>query len=816
MKKFLIGLTYIALITGFVSCGEDPLTEDPFISQNPDPGGGGTGGNDYWEWADAFPGPLSLSAVRDGGIVVKVKGGYDPIAYSPETAVLQSTGLYAGSDEQVSIEVPEGAVNLKAQIGIGQPLLDISIQTAQRRFRDVTTKFNLESGRENLISSPFGGFLYFYYEPADVPAVGAPNEEIEVTVSNVVKSYDFIYGETDVREFASESQRRAELLLNAATTDDQLNFPYWQELRSDKVILTFGAKEMKYLTNAERLMEVYGKMCDAYLEFGGWPTDDKQPPMRLVSDVQLPNPNQQTLSQDEKRYGGYPMGVVRSTDMRKDEWRFEKDAVNETGQLEFKGSRNIWIPYSFGMTVLGDWATASWMKFPLLWTANIYYARTQLDSWLPAYYDLQYDKQLAANRFVRYKSMHRYSMVLKNSYSRTPNDTDAYNKNKDLTRDIERIFTSMFIQLASEYGWKLYAYVNQRALELEFENEYDQDCYDFFAMAACEYTGKNLIPFFRWWNYPMTQYAQDFMKQFDALEGSFVPGETPYWFAVPVTDPTPKILPDNPAGTAPQKQMEWPAKPYYQLHSKAGNMWTVNGPNTGVYCGPYPQTLGGRTYNPGEKMAVVNGKKEDNDPNLNMVDNRLNNAANYGGKNKTTAGTLFNRRDETNVPVTQRDTALNYVQVEVEFNEIITFNTLEIMQAGQEHHFFPWIYDVQVFVTEGEDPKGGEWVYVDENRPGETGDWYTGVYWAARHDNIHDNRKNCYTSFLPKTFTGSKLRFKTQVDIGEKRGNAWTDMLVYIREIDVGLISTDIPKEAGTMPFPYRNWLSQAIRSYDV
>lgn len=798
MKKFIIGLTYIALITGFISCGEDPLTEDPFISQNPDPGGGDDGsGNPYWEWADAFPGPLSLSATREGGVVVKVKGGYDPIAYSPETPVLQSTGLYAGSDEQVSIEVPEGAVNLKAQIGIGQPLLDISIQTAQRRFRDVTTKFNLESGRENLISSPFGGFLYFYYEPADVPTEG----EIDVTVSNVVKSYDFIAGETDVRDFASESQRRAELLLNAATTDDQLNFPYWQELRSDEVILTFGAKEMKYLTNAERLLEVYGNMRDAYLEFGGWPTDDKQPPMRLVSDIQLPNPNQQTLSQDEKRYGGYPMGVVRSTEMRKDEWRFEKDAVNETGQLEFKGNRNIWIPYSFGMTVLGDWATASWMKFPLLWTANIYYANTKLNSWLPAYYNLQYDRQLAANRFSRYKSLHHYSMVLKNCYSNNPNATDAYNKNKDFTRDIERIFTSMFIQLATEYGWKLYAYVNQRALELEFENEYDQDCYDFFAMAACEYTGKNLIPFFRWWNYPLTQYAQDFMKQFDPLEGSFIPGDTPYWFAVPVTDPTPEIPLDNPVQTPPQKQIEWPAKPYYQFYVKAAKVWKVNNDNSGVFCGPRDQKIGSKTYKPGDRMA---GALNDL---ANLVDNVLNNASQFGGLTAGNLGTLINNR------VSGQDTVMNCVQIEISFDKELTFNTLEIMQAGDPTHFFTWIYDVQVFVTDEDNPDG-HWIYTDDNRPWETGDYYTGVYWLPRHYNTDDNRKNCYTSYLDKTFTASKLRFKADVDIGERRGGAAPRL--YIREVDVGLISTDIPKETGTMPFPFRNWLAPSIRSYDV
>lgn len=118
MKKSLIILLAAVIGAGAFSCSKDLTEEAPLI----DMGGsdqGGSSGNPYWDWADKFPGIVSSGIERVFGVQVPVKGGYEPLAFAPDSAVLQRTGLYVASGDQVEIVVPEGTDDLQYQIGIG-------------------------------------------------------------------------------------------------------------------------------------------------------------------------------------------------------------------------------------------------------------------------------------------------------------------------------------------------------------------------------------------------------------------------------------------------------------------------------------------------------------------------------------------------------------------------------------------------------------------------------------------------------------------------------------------------------------------------
>lgn len=117
MKKSLIILLAAVIGAGAFSCSKDLTEEAPLI----DMGGsdqGGSSGNPYWDWADKFPGIVSSGIERVFGVQVPVKGGYEPLAFAPDSAVLQRTGLYVASGDQVEIVVPEGTDDLQYQIGI--------------------------------------------------------------------------------------------------------------------------------------------------------------------------------------------------------------------------------------------------------------------------------------------------------------------------------------------------------------------------------------------------------------------------------------------------------------------------------------------------------------------------------------------------------------------------------------------------------------------------------------------------------------------------------------------------------------------------
>ena len=223
MKKILIVLLPAVIAICALSCSKDLTAESPLI----DMGGsdeGGSSGNPYWDWADKFPGIVSPNIERAFGVQVTVKGGYEPIAYAPDSAVLQSTGLYVASGDAVEIEVPQGTSDLQYQIGAGHKLLSGQLR---QRYENVVTRGVLHPGT-NSVSSYFGGYLYFCY-----PADKVPAGDITVTVNNAVPSDDYVQGETNLREWINTMIERAALLAAPSEDADSMAFLNWTELVSD-------------------------------------------------------------------------------------------------------------------------------------------------------------------------------------------------------------------------------------------------------------------------------------------------------------------------------------------------------------------------------------------------------------------------------------------------------------------------------------------------------------------------------------------------------------------------------------------------------
>lgn len=479
-----------------LSCVKEQPVEEPFIdNRDPDQENVITSNPD-WEWVDKFPGMLPNGIERVFDVEVTVKGGYAPLAFAPDTSVLQSTSLYAPSSEDITIVVPEGVSGLQYQIGIGHELLPGQLR---KRHHNVVKRGNLSPG-ENVVKSNFGGYLYFCYPPDKVPS-----GDITVTVSGAVESYDYIQGMTDPNEYLNTMLARAALLSAPTESEEEMAFLRWTELISDKVILTAGVSEMSALTNPNVILDYYGKIVDAYYWFVGLdPTD--QPPMRIYSDIQLPDAGQTPMfsAANVERYGRYPIGYLRGdTDAK---FIDEKKLLNTyylMAQTDARDNSN-WLKFllAFGDAVATEWQKDEKFNWALLKTTQYLYAATI--GLTPGLYINFIDNVTKINT----------------DWPRTDNNFDKGLMWGHIGADAQ---TTLFMQLVNEYGWGILPYISERCRELGFVYEEEpmlagQAARDFFAMCASEYADRNLLPFFRIWHFPVSTIAMDYMKNFDDFE----------------------------------------------------------------------------------------------------------------------------------------------------------------------------------------------------------------------------------------------------------------------------------------------------------
>ncbi|MGM9768209.1 MAG: M60 family peptidase N-terminal accessory domain-containing protein [Candidatus Cryptobacteroides sp.] len=487
----------IAMIAAFslsvYSCAEKSIEEESFIETGGEEGEAG-GGNPYWDWADRYPGVVSSMIDRVEGVNVKVRGGYEPFEFAPDSAVLQSTGLYAAGGDYITVEVPDGVTDLHCQIGIGYPLVDGQLR---RRYYDVVRRYELHSGK-NEVMSHFGGFLYFYY-----PAGKVAPSDIEVTVSGAVESDDFVLGETNRVEWMERMQARAALIKNPSEDDEEMAFLRWVELRSDKFILTAGVKEMSAIKDPEKLLENYGKVVDAYYAFAGF-DNVNQMPMRVITDIQLPDA-EQTVSMSApkvERYGKYPIAFRRGLTDTAVEW--EEKLLNHY--------------YVLG---IGDPTDGTSFLKPLLGFC---------DAVSPAWYNSDLMKWPVGKMSQRYL-IAREGNIIQSDEVDYPGTIANLNKEYPRTSDARFTYpncnemgrTVMYMQLAQEYGWEMFPYLNKRSRELGFSYEkdpviLDQAANDFFVMTMSEYAGKNLYPFFKQWKFPCSEMAIKYMSNFDDFD----------------------------------------------------------------------------------------------------------------------------------------------------------------------------------------------------------------------------------------------------------------------------------------------------------
>lgn len=497
LKNIFLAVLGCALLFALDSCVKESFEEeDSYIPKNPSEGGESST-NPYWDWADKFPGVVPSGIERVHNEDVTVNGGYDPLAIAPETPVLQSSGYYVASGDYVTIEVPANVTNLHWQIGIGYPLLDGQLRN---RYTDVTSRGELQPG-ENRISSYFGGYLYFYYEPEDVPS-----EDITVKVSGVVPSDDYHLGETVQSEWLTVMQERANLLQHPVENVDSMAFLSWTELHSKHMILTAGVPEISNLQYPDRLLEAYDVLIETCYKWAGLDIES-QPKLRLYTDIQLPDAGQTVGSKSAKLnyYGIYPMGF------RRGEGVSIAAAAPKLMNLQMvlghisDGAEFMTLTYSLAEAFSGAWMHNEYFNTYIGKIFLMYY--TYLTQGISS-------NNITTNFANRVAGLMQYEDV-------NHSNGNAFTAFMKANEHDDRL--TFFMQLAQQYGWPLYTFVNQRAKELGITYDgsselNEMEYFDFFAMCAAEYSGKNLLPFLDKWKFPISTAAKQYLALFPEEE----------------------------------------------------------------------------------------------------------------------------------------------------------------------------------------------------------------------------------------------------------------------------------------------------------
>lgn len=150
--------------------------------------------------ASAFPGVICSTEPRLASVTLNMNLNYKSVGENLRVSVppapLFSTGYYAAPGELITIDIPQGIYQMSVQIGGWTD--NVSSYPNPPRDGIVYIKQQLAPGR-NYLRNLYGGTIYLN---AAVPIVNA----VSVTMGNVVKSPDFVLGESNDTEWKARLQ----------------------------------------------------------------------------------------------------------------------------------------------------------------------------------------------------------------------------------------------------------------------------------------------------------------------------------------------------------------------------------------------------------------------------------------------------------------------------------------------------------------------------------------------------------------------------------------------------------------------------------
>ncbi len=394
--------------------------------------------------ARAFPGLVGITEPRLTNYKVQIDLDYiqvkaSDIRISVTPGGYISTGLYAPAGELIIVDVPTGVYGLVAQIGAHTDNLT-GLDPLQRA-PIIYTRVQLFPGR-NYMRNLFGGTVWI------IPSIPL-GRKVELTFTGVVKSPDFVLGETTDAEWKA---------MIAKTT-----VPFF-ELRSKRLIFTLPTNKLaKYpIESPTALMTAWDEeILHSYWEWYGLSettTDvrNRNPtlPWRDVHDIQ-PSVGAQ--------HSGYPVVAMANDNYFKQAISIDQVVGANWGTYHELG-HNMQMNSTWSWSELGE---VSNNLFSLKITNRHGYKHSNITRAMPA-----------AIAFASIANTAKTKLFASAS-------GDAR--------------MGMFIQIFEKYGYDFMTYLCTQARMARFGANNEQDKKDFFYERLSEWTKKDMEPFMNAW-----------------------------------------------------------------------------------------------------------------------------------------------------------------------------------------------------------------------------------------------------------------------------------------------------------------------------
>jgi len=473
-------LTMIALSMLLVQCSKS----NKFNYQDGTPGDGAEGPNitvdtsvkfvDVSKYAQArvFPGLVCSDESRLNNVQLNMNLNYNYVAENLKISVPPqaqfSTGLYAAPGELVIIDVPSSQFALSVQIGAWTDNLS-SIQNAPRD-PIIYSRQQLAPGR-NFVRNLYGGHIYIYAgRPQTTP--------VPITFSNVVKSPDFVLGET------TNEQWRAAI---------QTSCVPWLELRSKHMTFVVPREYclQRPINDPTAAMQEWDNIIE--MDYYDWlgleenPVDsvDKAPllPWRVVQDIK-----------PVVGYGHSGFPIVVTNDFS---WF---SGIGNVTLIDGGGNWGIFHELGHNNQQTRYW---SWGNLGEV-SCNFFAFKVakRLEAQAPAAWPPKHPA--LAGAIPRAIAFAQDPSTTKNFDGQDTRINDPFSRLTPFIQMLEKV------PAGSNYnGWEIMTALYKRARRSERISLNDQAKRDFVYETVCEFTGLNWIPFFRKWGIVISNISQN-------------------------------------------------------------------------------------------------------------------------------------------------------------------------------------------------------------------------------------------------------------------------------------------------------------------
>jgi len=384
----------------------------------------------------------------------------------PDAYTQYSTGLYAPAGQVVEIRLPAALAESKelfVQIGCHTDFLGqwTAGKSNWRRMPDIVKYAPLDKPLIR-VSNPFGGLIYIKCKPMVKSWSG------DIRISGAVSSPRYIRGVTTDEEW------QAQLKTNGAP---------WGELGTDRIILALPDSVLQKVTDPKKVADLWDAIIGAEMDLGQYPQPVYRP-MRLVVDEQI---------SAGFMHNGYPI-------MAHCDAGTLNTIANPEKLLEpSNGASNWGYFHEIGHNLQNpDWIIAGTGEVSCNFFALYCFDRLIGDRH-GAHGEMSAEKRNARIR----------------QYFAAGPDYEKWKRDPFLA-------LTMFWQIQEAFGWEAFkAFIRRYQENLatdpnpSFARKEDAKR-DMFVQVFSEVTGRNLVPFFKAWGFPLGAQLEKEMAVYPA------------------------------------------------------------------------------------------------------------------------------------------------------------------------------------------------------------------------------------------------------------------------------------------------------------